>query len=141
MSQENVEVARQVDFAFNRRDVAHLLDQLDPEVEWIPTMAVLEGRVYHGHDGVRRWIEDLGTDWELFEQYSEEVHDLGDRVLVLGGWRTRGVAGVNRPAWLYYFRQGKIVRLETYIDRAEALEAARLGSDRSRSRGESASSA
>jgi ketosteroid isomerase-like protein len=122
MSQENVEIARQIDFAFNRQDVNHLLGLLYPEVEWIPTMAVLEGRVYHGHDGVRRWIEDLGADWELFEQYTEEVYDLGDRVLVLGGWRTRGVEGVNRPAWLYHFRQGKIVRLETYIDRAEALE-------------------
>jgi ketosteroid isomerase-like protein len=126
VSQENVEVARQVDYAFNRRDVAHLLELLDPEVEWIPTMAVLEGRVYHGHDGVRSWVDDLGADWELFESHAEQVYDLGDRVLVLGAWRTRGVEQENRPAWLYYFRQGKIVRLETYIDRGEGLRAVGL---------------
>ena len=67
MSQENVEIARGVHDAFNRRDVAALLELLDPQVEWVPILAELEGRVDRGHAGVRRWIKDLDTDWEYFE--------------------------------------------------------------------------
>ena len=84
---------------FNRRDMTGLLDLLDPEVEWVPVLAVLEGRVYHGHDAVRRWVEDLGSDWEFFEVSYEEMRDLGDRVLVFGHWRARGrPAGASRSS-------------------------------------------
>ena len=67
MSQENVEIVRRVFEAFNRRDIAAFLELLDPDVEWVPILAVLEGRVYRGHEEIRRWIKDLATDWEFFE--------------------------------------------------------------------------
>jgi ketosteroid isomerase-like protein len=87
--------------------------------------------VYRGHAGVRRWLEDLTTDWEIFETCPEKLLDLGDRVLILGRWRARGRArGVeleNQPAsWLYYIKDGKVVSMRTYTDRAEALEAVGL---------------
>jgi ketosteroid isomerase-like protein len=131
MSQENVEVVRGAHEAFNRRDVAALLALLDQEVEWIPILAVLEGRVYRGHAGVRRWIQELDTDWESFETCPEEFRDLGDRVLILGSWRARGrVSGVqleNQPgSWVAHVKDGKVTRQQTYTDRAEALKAADL---------------
>jgi ketosteroid isomerase-like protein len=128
MSQENVEVVERLAPAFNRRDLPAFLDLLAPEVEWVPLLAVLEGRVYRGHEEVRQWIEDLATDWEFFEVYYDELHDLCDQVLALGGWRGRGRAsGVelgDRPAtWLMNLKDGKVARLQTFTDRAEALEA------------------
>jgi ketosteroid isomerase-like protein len=131
MSKENVEIARRAHEAFNRRDVATLIELLDPEVEWIPILAALEGRVYRGHAAVRRWIEELDTDWELFETCPEEFRDLGDRVLILGSWRARGRASrvqlENQPgSWLAHVRDGKLTRQQTYTDRAEALKAAGL---------------
>ena len=128
MSQDNVEIARGVHDAFNRRDVAALLGLLDPEVEWVPILAALEGRVYRGHAGVKRWIKELDTDWEYFETCPEEFRDLGDRVLALGSWRARGRAsGVqleNQPGcWLLDLKDGKVMRQQTYTDRAEAFEA------------------
>lgn len=131
MSPENVDIVRGLPEVFNRRDIPAMLALLDPDVEWIPIMATLEGRVYRGHDGVCQWIEDLGTDWEYFETYTEEWHDLGDRVLAFGRWRARGRAsGIeleNEPAsWLWDVRDGKIVRLQTFTDRTEAIEAAGL---------------
>ena len=94
-------------------------------------MAALEGRVYRGPDGVRQWLGDLARDWEYFQPVYEEYRDLGDRVLVLGRWRARGrVSGVeleNQPAaWLYEIKDGKVVRMRTFTDRAEALEAVGL---------------
>jgi ketosteroid isomerase-like protein len=129
MSQQNVDIARRTFPAFNRGDVDGFLECIDPDVEWIPIMAALEGRVYRGHEGVRRWMEDLKTDWEVFEVHPEKFHDLGDQVLVLGRWRARargsGVELEDRPGtWLLTMRDRKVVWMQTYTDRAEALEAA-----------------
>jgi ketosteroid isomerase-like protein len=131
MSRENVEVVRRLFPAFNRRDMNEFLKLLDPDVEWVPILAVLEGRVYRGHAEVEQWVADLATDWEHFEVYYEELRDLGERVLVLGGWRGRGRAsGVelgDQPAtWLLDVEDGKVRRLRTFTDRAEALHAAGL---------------
>ena len=46
MSQENVEVARQIFEAFNRtfaEGTPDLYELLDPEVEWVPVSTLLEG--------------------------------------------------------------------------------------------------
>ena len=130
MSQENVEIVRRSFTTFTRGDTALFLELLDPDVEWIPLMAALEGRVYRGHDGVRQWLKGLLADWESFEAYPEDFCDLGGRVLVFGHWRARGRAsGVElerAAAWLYDVKGGKIVREQTYTDRAEALEAVGL---------------
>jgi len=130
MSQGNVEIVRRMQDAFNQRDLVQFFDTLDPEVEWIPIMAVLEGRSYHGHDGVRQWLEELSRDWEVFETYSVENRDLGDRVLSLGFWRARGRgSGVElesqQASWIIDLEAGRIVRLQTFTDRDEAFEAVR----------------
>jgi uncharacterized protein len=130
MSQENVEIVQRSFIAFARRDTALFFELLDPDVLWIPLMASLEGRVYRGLDGVRQWFEGVLTDWEFFEAYPKDFRDLGDRVLVFGHWRARGRAsGVELEragTWLYDLKGGKIVREQTYTDRAEALEAVGL---------------
>jgi ketosteroid isomerase-like protein len=64
MSQENLEIPRRLIDAYNRGDIPSFLEPLDPEVEWIPIMAALEGRVYRGREDVRRWFEDIARDWE-----------------------------------------------------------------------------
>ena len=52
MSQENVEMARQVMDELSRRDLPGLVAFADPEVEWHSFFAeVGEGGVYRGHDG------------------------------------------------------------------------------------------
>jgi len=135
MSQENVEVARRIFTAFNRTfaaGTADLFEFIDPEIEWIPITALLERTRYRGRSGVRRWIEDMKRDWEVWETIAEEFRDLGDdRVLALGSWHARGRgSGValdfERAAWLMRFRHGKMTRLQTFTDRERALEAAGL---------------
>jgi ketosteroid isomerase-like protein len=130
-----MEVARSLHPAFNRafeHGTSELYEVLDPEAEWIPITAVLEGNSYHGHDGVRQWIEDMRRDWEIFETRPEEFRDLGDdRVLILGTWRARGRgSGVEldtqQAAWLVHCKGDKVIRLQTFTDRERALEAAGL---------------
>jgi len=105
---------------------------LDAGVEWLPINAALEGAPYRGHEGVRRWTDEMSRDWEAFEALPTEFRDLGgERLLALGTWRARGrSSGVeldSQPAaWLVQFRNQKIVRMQTFTDRAKALKAAGL---------------
>jgi ketosteroid isomerase-like protein len=131
MAEENVEIAQRMSDAFNARDFEGMFETLAPDVEWIPIMAVLEGRVYRGHAGVRRWIEDLGTYWEIFETHQEEYRPVGNRVLVLGHWHARAKESRvelegEQASWVLDFEDAKITRLQTYTDRAEAFQAVGL---------------
>jgi ketosteroid isomerase-like protein len=135
MSQENVEIARQLSVAFNRAFAegnTDLYELLDPDIEWIPLRAILEGTTYRGHEGVRRWVEELKRDWTAFETKPEQFRDLGDdRVLALGSWQARGRGGevlldIPQGAWLLQCRNGKVARMETFTEREKALEAAGL---------------
>ena len=135
MSQESVELARRTFEAFNRtyaEGTDDLYALLDPDIEWIPVTGILEGRSYHGHEGVRQWIEDMKRDWEAFEPRPEDFRDLGDdRVLALGSWHARGRGG-NVPldfpqaAWLARYREGRLVRMQSFTERKKALVAAGL---------------
>jgi ketosteroid isomerase-like protein len=135
MSQENVELARRDFETFNRTFVEgtpDFFETLDPEIEWIPVMSILEGTTYRGPERVREWLEDVKRDWAEFEARPEHFRDLGDdRVLVLGSWRARGRAvdtllDFPQAAWLLQYRKGKLVRLQTFTEREKALEAVGL---------------
>lgn len=47
--------------AFNRRDAESLVALADPEIEFHPTPLVHAHSKYHGHDGLRRWLEEIGA--------------------------------------------------------------------------------
>jgi hypothetical protein len=54
MSQENVEIARRLSEASNRAyadGTPDLYELLDPDIEWVPIKAILEGTTYRGHEG------------------------------------------------------------------------------------------
>ena len=51
-----MEVARRLHRAFNERDRDALAEVFDPDVEWIPILAKLEGASFRGPEGVNRWL-------------------------------------------------------------------------------------
>jgi ketosteroid isomerase-like protein len=59
-----------------------------------------------------------------------KIHDLGDRIVVVGRLRARGRASgaeTESPiAWVVDFKDGKATRMRDYLDPNEALEAAGL---------------
>ena len=135
MSQEDVEIARSGLEAFNRafsEGASDFYATLDPKVEWVPMSALLEGTLYRGHDGVRDWFEEMRRDWTSFEVRPEQFRDLGNgRVLALGSWRAQGRGGgvlieFSQAAWLVQSRRGRLVRLQAFTERKQALEAAGL---------------
>jgi ketosteroid isomerase-like protein len=133
MSQENVEAFKRFADANNRRDVEALLAELDADVEW--QSAVLgslggEATVHRGHDGVREMLRDLYEAFSEFRVEFSEIRDLGDRVVAIGRWVTRGEeSGVETTpplASVVDFENGKAIRVRSYLDPNEALEAAGL---------------
>jgi uncharacterized protein len=133
MSEENVEALKRGFEAFNRRDVEALLEVLDPGVEWFPALlASIAGgaAVYRGHEGVREMVRDVGETFEETHAGLREIRDLGNRLVAIGHVRARGKAsGAWTESPLCYvvdYRGGKVIRVQTYLDRDEALEAAGL---------------
>jgi ketosteroid isomerase-like protein len=129
MSQENVELTYRALDAFSRRDVDALLALFDEDAEIYSRLAPLvEGR-YRGHDGVRRWVQNLFDVFPDWSAEASEVRDHGD--VTLGVVRVRGHgaqsgAPFDQTMWqVGHWRDGKIVRYSGQSE-AEALEAAGL---------------
>jgi ketosteroid isomerase-like protein len=133
MSEENVEVFKRGADAYNRRDVEALLQDLDPEVEWHSALLIPfggEATVSRGHDGVREVMSDVFDALaEIHLEYSD-IRDLGERIVGIGRISTRGKqsGAVTDMAFgtVADMKNGKAVRIWTYLDPQEALEAAGL---------------
>jgi ketosteroid isomerase-like protein len=90
VSQGNVDVVGRSFEAFNARDANELVSLSTPDCEWLPFRAQLEGIVYRGHEGIRRFVSDIDDDWEGYQVDPLEFHDRGDCVAVVGQVRAVG---------------------------------------------------
>jgi ketosteroid isomerase-like protein len=127
----NVEIAKRVMDAFNRRDVDGFFALATPEFEWFPAMPVIVGGSgFRGRDGIERYLAEIGDTWEEYRVRPEELRDLGERVLMLGRIEGRGRgshAWIDAPTGtIFDFRDGKVSRVRTYLDHGEALQGAGL---------------
>jgi uncharacterized protein len=117
--------------ALNRGDVEAALEFLHPEIEWhtyiVPGPG---GGVYRGHDGVRELWAEAKRIFGDFRNVPEEMFDGGDQVVtfvrVEGVGAMSGVAVQARIAHLMTFRGEKIVTVQSFEDRDDALRAAGL---------------
>ena len=123
MSRENVEIVRRF---LVLDDFDEALTYADPGIVWNPA----EESSAQGHDAVRASTERWKGEWDDYELIPEEFADMGDRVVATVRFRARGRgSGVEVQGRLYdvfMLRDGKIVRMDQFTDRSEALEAVRL---------------
>ena len=114
---------------FNAGDIEASLALFDPDIEWhtyiVPGPG---GGVYHGHDGVRELWTEAKRVFGGFKNIPERMFDAGDRVVAFvrieGVGAKSGVAVEARIAHLHTIRDGKVIRVESFEDRDEALRAA-----------------
>jgi ketosteroid isomerase-like protein len=128
MSQENVATLRRGYAAVNRGDIDGLLVAVHRDVEFTSLIAEAEGETFHGHEGVRRWWNEVVLPLGGLHGEPEDVRDLGDTVIarVLGTYRPRGVE-VRQTVWnVVHFRDGKATGWQFFRTEEEALEAAGL---------------
>lgn len=127
MASANVEIIRRGLDAYNRGDVEAVLETADPDIEFVPLRSLVVGGSYRGHDGIRRFFEDLDEEWENRVIGNEEFRERENSVLLLGEFEARGRASgmqVLAPvAWLFELRSGKVVRMRAYSSQDEALQA------------------
>jgi ketosteroid isomerase-like protein len=131
MSAENVEVVRRFADHWVRGEWAGLEDLVDPEVEQHSTIGGLEqGRVLHGLAEIRRDYESVEESWDEHRMEVDDVIDAGDRVVLLHREYQRGRgSGVElqiEAAVIFDLRDGRIVRIQGYLERGAALQAVRL---------------
>lgn len=131
MSQENVDVVLELHAAVTRGDLDGVLALAHPEVEYrsaIQQAMEGEGSVFRGLTGIRRWFGELQDLYEYLESEVLEVHDFGERVVIVFVVRGRGAGSgitLGQPlAQVVTVRQGQIIGVRDYFSREEALEAA-----------------
>jgi len=134
MSQENVEVVREVVDAVNRGDPDAFIACLRPDVVWEERTDAWPGfrGVYRGRAEAREWFEVVVLEvWESFHIEIEEITEASDGRVFFGTLITArgGGSGVETEirAWgVLWLADGKIARRQVFWTRDEALAAAGL---------------
>ena len=99
IAQENVEIARAAIDAWNRGDLDAWIGAWDERAEFHPFARSVEGRAYHGHGGMRRFVAEMSEDWRGVRFELDEIRGAGVQVVALGRLRARGqTSGVERNA-------------------------------------------
>jgi len=134
MSDENVEIVREMTARFNR-DGFMPEDLFDPDVELSNIRESPLPGPYHGYQGLREWREGV---FEVIEEGRFEVDDLIDfdeadvvifKTRLRGRARHTGLEVTIEWTTVQWFRDGRIYRSESYTNNEEALEAAELSED------------
>jgi ketosteroid isomerase-like protein len=133
MTESNVEVTRRLLDAWSRRDVEAAVELVHEDCEWHPALTAggMEGAVYHGIEGMRRWFSELDEAWaELWIDVNEFREVGADRVLQLGQFHAVGKESgvpIDRPqAILMAFKDGLLIAAWGFPSHEAALEAAGL---------------
>jgi ketosteroid isomerase-like protein len=131
MSEENVEVVRQMFEAFNSEDIDHIVSFAHPEVVVeIPGAVSAEPDTYRGPDGIRRYFSSFQDAMDEIRFEPERLWDVrdSDSVVVALRLTAKGrqteIAVEQRTGAVWTVRDGKVVGVRTYASLSEALEAA-----------------
>ena len=113
--------------ALNKGDIDATLEVLAEDAEWHESEELPGADVYRGRETIRAFLTDFLASWERFHQNVEEVHQEGDRVLVMihleatGRGSTADVDAQYAHLWTVSGDRG--VRVDAFYDRDAALAA------------------
>jgi ketosteroid isomerase-like protein len=129
MSQENVEIVRDMWDAFLGNDPMSGLSFCDPDIEWDGTN-LPDGKVTRGHEAIVEHATRWGEMWDDWKMEPERFIDAGeDQVILVFREMGRSDSGLQmneRHAELYTLRDGKVVYRKGFSHPDEAFEAAGL---------------
>jgi ketosteroid isomerase-like protein len=116
MSQENVELARRMLDAWNRRDLETLRSLSADDVEFVNSPTAVEPGTRHGRDEGAAVAQ---AQWEMLldaRQEIDEIFDRGDEVVILGRVSRRMPGSEtrieDRVLSSFTFRAGRATRLK-----------------------------
>jgi uncharacterized protein len=115
--------------AFNRGDIAAAVEPMDERIEWSEPKQFPGGGVYHGRDGVRRYLAGSRAGMADGTSEPEEFIPVRDKIVVLVHARVRPKGSFDwqelRLADVYTVREGKVVAMRAFADQGEGLAWAR----------------
>jgi ketosteroid isomerase-like protein len=135
MSQENVELVRKLYAEWEKGRFWSMTEVYAPDVEWQWSR---QARMLRSGSATYRGLAEIGaamrewvSEWGLFRLSPAEFIDAGDHVVVLSEVHAelkdeRGEVH-DRQADVITVHDGKIVRMETFDGRSDAMEALGLG--------------
>ncbi len=123
-----MEIVRRIYKFAETHGVEGLLELAADDVAWISDWRFPDGGTITGKENIRSWLREI---W-IYDEVSvdvEQIIDLDERALGIADFR--GVApGAPAVDWrwhlLFTFRTGKVSQVQSFFDRADALEAAGL---------------
>jgi ketosteroid isomerase-like protein len=133
MPPDQIDLVRRAFAAFTERDVEGFLAVLDEEIEFLAvgtTRLLGKSEAYRGHEGIRRYFEDVARVWQELRVLPARYRSVGPYVLVLGSVYARDREGnlTDVPTgWIWKERQGKLVWGRAYGSREDALQAMKTG--------------
>ena len=132
MSQENVEIVRDLLEAFRRRDHERAFDFYDPDIVWEDLSGLDTGGIFHGPEGVRTYWRAWLSAWRDLQFEIQDLRDAGDDVVALihkqRQWGRHSGIETEMPPYgiVFTIHGGKVVRWRLFLDQSSALEAAGL---------------
>jgi ketosteroid isomerase-like protein len=133
MASPNVALVRSIYADSERGDFRHVADAdlytefFHPDAEIVlPSIFPDTEPFYSGFEGFQRYQRELAEVWDNWRVEPERFFDAGDRVLVFA--RTSGTgrqseAALVIPTAHLTLRDGRVTRLELFLDRQAALNA------------------
>jgi ketosteroid isomerase-like protein len=130
MSQQNVEVVRDIYSSWAPGSSPADSNLLHPDIEWVNPSDALEPGTRRGIEAFTSITEELDDTITDFRMEVERCIDAGDRVVVIatmrGSGSTSGIEIKRRHGSVWTIRDGKAVRFQWFYEPAEALEAVGL---------------
>jgi ketosteroid isomerase-like protein len=127
-----LELVRQAWDAWLRGDVDDLFAFFHPEIVWDMThFRDWPDATYRGDEGVRRFLDEWLEVWDEYEVGVDEILAAPDGRIVSLAWqrgkgRRSGLPMEMEWAQITTMRDGKIIQMDNYDRRSEALEEAGL---------------
>jgi ketosteroid isomerase-like protein len=129
MSRENLEMVRRQHEHFNRTGEV-LAESYRSDAEWMTAREDPDPATHRGLEAIRGYFAQWTGMFESIDLRDDELIDAGDKVFawirISGHGAASGASVEMEQAQVWTFREGKVVRVEEYFDRAEALQAAGL---------------
>ena len=130
MPENYTQLAESIYAALARGDRQFVYELLDPSIEWnaAENFIYADRNPYIGIEAVRKGIfERLQEEWSQFLAIPQEILGAGDTVIARGRYKgtfkPTGVAIDAQFVNVFQFKDGKLIKVQTYTDTAQFRDA------------------
>ena len=128
MSQENVDIVRRAWETWERGDLTGWLDLVSDDL--VTRRVGLDNATFQGKEGFLEQASEWSEGFAAWSVAAQEFIDAGDQVVVRNQQTARGDASgvpIEMDFWFVHtVSQGKIVRVDMFVNEREALKAVGL---------------